>query len=235
MIKGLIKFIFILLAAAAVSVYVNQVLWPKFVEQPLLSKFNPQALPLQVVERQQITITENTALEEAVNKIARTVVLIKAISVKGTMSSGTGLILTSDGIIITQNSLLPAGGKFQVIVNNESKDFTIIKRDADLDVALIKISAGDLSTASFYPLENLKIGKRIFLTGLDADGNAFVNQGVVRSLAGDNIQTTIIEKNQANGSAIFSIDGSILGLAQVDKSGFTNIIPISKIKTFAGL
>jgi hypothetical protein len=45
----------------------------------------------------------------------------------------------------------------------------------------------------------------------------------------------MIEKIQAAGSPVFDIEGNILGLALVDKTGWVGIIPISKIKEFSGL
>ena len=234
MIKKILKLTLIIIAAAAVGVFADQVLWPRFVTQPLLAKFDIGQAPVQVVERQQTTIVENTALVGAIDKVSKTVVVVKSTSAKGAVASGAGLVLTSDGVAVTSTDLLPLGGEFEVSVNGQNTTFEVVKRDQTLGLALIKIKASDLSSDSFYPLENLKLGARVFLLG-STSGQNFANEGIVRSFAADSIQTSIIEKAAAKGSVVFDIEGNIIGIASVDKSGWVNIIPISKIKAFAGL
>ena len=235
MIKQVLKLTLVIIAAAAVGVYANQVLWPRYVEQPLFSKLNLQQEPVQVVERQQTTIAENTALVNTVDQVAKTEILIKSTSSKGTAVSGAGLILTSDGLAVASSDLLPLGGKFAIIAGGKTADFEVTKRDPTLGVALVKINnVQDLSTSSFYQLENLKIGTRIFLLG-NSGGQNFVNEGTVRSFDGAAIQTSMLEKSEAAGSPVFDIEGNILGLAAVDKSGWVSVVSISKIKEFSGL
>jgi S1-C subfamily serine protease len=205
MIKQVLKLTLIIIAAAAVGVYANQVLWPRYVEQPLFSKLNIEQEPVQVVERQQTTIVENTALVSTIDQVAKTEILVKSTSSKGTAVSGAGLVLTSDGLAVASADLLPLGGKFEVLANGKNVNFTVVKRDPALGIVLIKINdVQGMSTSSFYELENLKIGTRIFLLG-NSGGQNFVNEGVVRSFDDTAIQTTIIEKSVAAGSPVFDI------------------------------
>ena len=234
MIKQILKFTLIVAAAAAVGIYANQILWPRYVQQPLMRQFKLEQAPIQVVDRQQTTIVENTALVAAIDLVAKTEVVIKSTAAKGASVSGAGLVLTSDGLAVAAANLLPPGGKFALFTASKSVDFEITKRDQALGLVLVKIKDQDLSTSSFYPLENLKIGTRVFLLGNSGDKN-FANEGVVRSFDDTAIQTTIIEKSVATGSPVFDIEGNILGLATVDKSGWVSVIPISKIKELAGL
>lgn len=234
MIKEIVKYALVIIAAAAVGVYANQALWPRFIEQPLMRQFNLETAPLQVVERQQTVIVENTALVNAIDKVSKTEISIKSVSAKGAIATGVGLVLTSDGMAVATANSVPAGAKFEIVAGGKSAPFEIIKRDQSAGLALIKIEAKDLSTSSFYPLENLKIGTRVFLLGNSGAGN-FANEGIVRAFDGSVIQTSMIDRSQNSGSPVFDIEGSILGLAQVDKSGWVNVIPISRIKEFSGL
>jgi len=231
--KGLIKFVLVVIASAAVSVWANQTLWPRLAQQPALRDYGIQT-PIPAVERQ-IIIQENAALKNAIDKVAKVLVLIKKTAVKGDVAAGAGLVLTSDGVAVALSDLLPQGAKFEISVGGKTAPFEIVKRDATLNLALMKIDADNLSTSSFYPLDNLRLGERVFLLGADSSGKNFVNEGVVRSFNADSIETTIIEKSAVKGSPVFDIEGNIIGLALFDKAGWVSVIPISKIKEFSGL
>lgn len=228
------KWILIFAAAAVLGIFANQVIWPYFVERPLFYEYNLEQSPIYVTEKQQTIIQENQALKEAVEKIGKTVIAIKSTTPKGVVTEVSGLILTSDGLAVALSDQVPANTATEINVEGQKTAFQILKRDKDSNLVLIKLEKNNLPTSSFFPLDGLKLGERVFLLGLNST-RVFANEGIVRSFNADRIETSIIESAEAQGSPVYDIQGNILGLAFVGKDGKTGVIPISKIKTFSGL
>lgn len=187
--------------------------------------------PVYLTEREEVVIQENTALKNAIAGAANTAIAVEIASSK----SGCGAALTSDGIVAIPYSLFPPGASAEISVAGQKISFEILKRDKDLNLAIAKLEIADLSTAGFYSLENLKLGERIFLVGASPDGSFFTNEGIVRDFDESKITTNIYEKNEVLGAPVFDIEGNILGIADVDKTGLVSVIPISKIKETSGL
>ena len=234
MIKGIVKFTLFFLAAGAFAVFTDQVLWPCFAERSLFLKYKLEQNPIYLTQKVQTVIQENKALKDAIEKSAKTVVAIKTTTAKGTVTEEPGLIVTSDGMIVALSDRVPANSTTEITVDGQKVGFQILKRDKDLNLALIKADKNNLPTASFYALENLKLGERVFFYGSVA-GKNFANEGVVRSFNQDVIETSIIDLPEAAGSPVFDIEGNILGLATVAKDGRVSVVPVSKIKSFSGL
>lgn len=193
------------------------------------------AAPVYLTETKETIIQENTALKNAVAAANGTVAALAIASKTGELIYGCGAALTSDGIIATPHSLFEPGAAAQMSVAGEKTSFEVLKRDKDLNLAIIKLETADLSTAGFYPLEELRLGERIFLVGVSSAGKSFANEGIVRDFDGETIATSISEKNEALGAPVFDIEGRILGIADIDKNGLVHVIPIWKIKEASGL
>jgi S1-C subfamily serine protease len=191
--------------------------------------------PVRITEKQETIIQENKALKDAAAKTSGIAIGIKVTTTGGVSSYGSGLILTSDGLAAAPYSLLPPGAKAQITAGGKKATFEILKRDKAKNLVVIKLADGNWPTASFYQMDNLKLGERLFLEGMTSDGRNFVNEGIVRDFSADSIATSIWEKNEALGSPVFDIEGNIMGIATLDKNGMVGVIPIAKIKTFSGL
>lgn len=191
--------------------------------------------PVRVTEKQITAIQENKALRDAVAKSANTAVGIKVTNSKGASVYGSGVIFTSDGLVATSYNLFPPGTSAEVVADGEIAAFQVIKRDKDKNLVILKLKGSNWPTAGFYPIDNLKLGERIFLIGVLAGGGNLVNEGVVRDFAQDTISTSIIEKSEVQGSPVFDIEGNIVGIAVIDKLGWASVIPISTIKSLSGL
>jgi len=191
--------------------------------------------PVQITQREEVKIQENSALKDAVAKASGIAAGVKVVSTKGAASYGSGVILTSDGVMAVPNSLFPAGANAEITAAGKKVVFEVLKRDKTLNLAIIKLENASWPTAGFYVMENLKLGERVFLLGTLAGGGSFTSEGIVRNFDGNSITTSIWEKNEALGSPVFDIEGNILGMAVPDKSGLVSVIPIWTIKTFAGL
>ena len=185
---------------------------------------------------QQIYIQENTTLQDAIQKVEKSVVTIQGKTSEGDVFLRTGLVATSDGYIVTLASAIPAGS-FNVFAEGQSVVFKIQKVDYDNNLALIKVEKTGLASVGFANLSNIKIGQRVFLTSstLIDQSNWFANEGIIREIDKDSIKTNIQERAIINGGPLFNISGELVGLSFVDSEGKISAIPIDKIKSILGI
>ena len=125
--------------------------------------------------------------------------------------------------------MLPQGDT--IFLDGQETAFRLLKKDLKFDLALIKIERGNLKTTSFFDFEKLKPGTSVFLIGMEK----VVNQGIVKSFSEDLIATNILEKEDFSGCPLFTFEGKFLGLVKINEAGGVSAIPVSKIRSFAGL
>ena len=186
---------------------------------------------------EKIIITENTALEDAINKISPCLVAIQSYQNKRLISQGTGFIITSDGLIITTGDLVPTkADQYLIFRNNHSIIGQLVKRDFESNLALLRIDETNLPVVSLDGLENLHLGQRVILIGvelIESHLNRFVNAGIIRSINQELLKINLSEENSlANGSPLIDIKGEVIGLNLVDYKGLLKTIPANKIKEF---
>ena len=236
--KNLQKFIVILIMGAVGGIFSTQILWPYFVEKPLMEKYKIKEAPTYVVQKEEIYIQENVALVQAIEKVEKSVVGIGTETTGGQkFLKGSGLVLTNDGLILTLSTLVSSDNK--VFYNGETIPAQILKRDSQNNLALLKVEKGNLPSCKFADLEKTKIGERIFLVGekYNANTDAFVkftNEGIIKNLDEILVETNISEGKFAPGTALFNINGEMVGLNYLSASGEILAIPIQKIREFTG-
>jgi len=256
-VKNVLKIIGVFILGIGGGIFADQILWPYFIERPLFHQYRLEQNPIYLTERKEVTIQENVALKNAVEKVEKVVIGVKTITKEGKILEGSGLILTSDGLVATLAELIPQGSTFSFFVDGEKVGFQILKRDLKENLALVKIEKTNLPTVSFADLEKMKLGERVFLVGLIFENREItspglvveedksssspfaaarvVNEGIVKSFSTERIKTNISEKNTLKGSPLFDIEGKVLGINTIDSEGKIVTIPISKIKQFSGL
>ena len=238
MLQKISKILFLFIFGIAGGIFADQILWPYFVEKPLFSEYRLEQTPIYVTEIKQITVTENIALQDAIERVENTIIGVSTQTIDGIILQGSGLIVTSDGLFVTLNDLVPRGSVFSFFVDEELVDFQILKRDAEENLALVKVEKSNLPTLGFADFEKIKLGQRVFLMGIvfeKAGLKKTVNQGIIKSFDDNLIKTNIFEENVLTGSPLFDIHANIVGLNQVNKDGRVVSIPVSKIKEFIGL
>lgn len=234
--KNTLKVLAIFIIGMAGGIFADQIFWPYFVERPLFYKYGLDQTPVYITEKKEVTnyIQENVALKEAVEKVRGTTIAVKTKTDTGTLY-GSGLAVTADGFVVTLAELVPQGSAFAFYINGEWPAYQILKRDLKENLALVKVEDGKLQSSGFADLQKLKLGERVFLAGFDFSTSTpqiAVNEGIITSFDKDLIQTNIFEKNTLAGSPLFNIEGSAIGIIQVDAQGRVSAIPISKIRLF---
>jgi S1-C subfamily serine protease len=236
--KNILKIIAIFILGVGGGIFADQILWPYFIEKPLFHQYRLEQSPVYLTEVKEITVQENTALTDAVERVAKTVVGVRAEVPMGKVTTGSGLIVTSDGLMVTLAELVLQGSDLSFFAEGEQTSFQVLERDFKNSLALIKLEDGNLSTVSFANLEKLKLGERVFLVGTVFEGEeplVFVNEGIVKGFDEDFIETNISENYLVAGSPLFNIKGEVLGLNTIDYEGKVIAISVSKIKELLGM
>lgn len=159
--------------------------------------------------------------------------------------AGSGVIIKSDGTIITNNHVIEDAKDITVTLRSgESFEGSLIGTDEELDIALIKIDPGDteLTVAAIGDSDNLKVGDKSVIIGnpLGTLGGS-VTEGIIsaldRSIVIDgktmNLMQTDAAINAGNsGGGMFNGQGELVGIVvaknasgEVDNIGF--VIPIN--------
>lgn len=238
MTKNILKILAVFVIGAMGGIFADQILWPYFIERPLFYQYNLNPSSGNIIEKKEIIIQENIALQQAIERVEKTVISVKTETSRGKNTEGSGLILTSDGLAVTLAELLPSGSKPQIFWEGEKLPFQVLKKDLKNNLALLKIEKNNLPTIGFGDGGKLKLGQRVFLLGAVMEEGQFrkiVNEGIVRTFSEDFIQTNISEKSILSGSPLFDIEGKVLGLNKVLQTGEIITIPIKKIQEFTGL
>ncbi len=229
MLKNVLKIIVIFIFGMAGGIFSDQIFWPYFVERPLFYQYRLDRPPIYIAETKEIIIRENVALQEAVLRVEKAVVGVKTQTKAGKILEGSGLIATSDGLMVTLAELVPAGSAFAFSVDEIPISYQILKRDLGNNLVLVKLEGANFTTVGFADFASLRAGERVFLVGAGA-----VNEGIVRSFDENSIQTNILEESMLSGSPLFDIEGKVLGLNKIDREGRVSAIPIPKIREFIG-
>jgi len=238
MLKNLLRILAIFIIGMVGGIFADQIFWPYFIERPLFYQYRLEKNPVYVTEKKEVIIQENTALTKAIEKVEKAIIGIRTKTKTGKTLEGSGLIITSDGLMVTLAELLPWGSNFSFFVDGKKTDYQILKRDLEENLALVKIGETNLSTVSFANLEKLKLGERVFLVGVIFEKekpSKIVNEGIIKSFNKDLVTTNISEKSVLAGSSLFNIEGQVLGINTIDLEGKVITVPISKIKEFIGM
>ena len=143
-----------------------------------------------------------TVVAQVVNKLADSVVTINSqvndASGQGE-ASGTGVVLTADGEILTNAHVV--AGSTSVTVRfageTEPRKATVLASDPGNDMALLKIDATNLKPATFAQPGTIRIGDQVIAIGyaLALDGGQSVTSGIISALK----RTIITESGALNG------------------------------------
>lgn len=185
-----------------------------------------------VNKTEKIYISESTAYQEAINKIGSAVVAVRVERISRAAIENSGFILTSDGLIATANFALAKDAKIFVWRDGQEYEAELVKQDAVNNLALIKIAANNLPIADFGDSKNLSLGQRVVLVGaarIRETFTKFTNMGIIKTLLPKPL-FSFSESSLADGAALGSIEGKVLGLVLIDKQGSIDLLSAEKIK-----
>jgi len=137
-------------------------------------------------------------------------------------STGSGVIISSDGYIVTNNHVV-AGADELIVSLNDNTEYSakVIGTDKNTDLALIKVSPkGKLDAIVIGNSDNLKVGEWVLAVGNPFNFNSSVTAGIVSAKArtlGQNgvesfIQTDAAINRGNSGGALVNTRGELVGI-----------------------
>ena len=136
-------------------------------------------------------------------------------------AAGSGVIISADGYIITNNHVVDGADELTVTLSENSKEYSarIIGSDNTTDLALIKIDAKDLPAITIANSDDVKVGEWVLAVGNPLGLNNTVTAGIVSAKArsmGSGVSSMIQTDaaiNQGNsGGALVNTRGELIGI-----------------------
>jgi serine protease Do len=140
-------------------------------------------------------------------------------------AAGSGVIISTDGYIVTNNHVIDHSSEIEVTLNDKrSFKAKLIGTDPNTDIALLKIDAEKLPTISFGNSDSLKIGEWVLAVGNPFNLTSTVTAGIVSAKARDIniissnmkiesfIQTDAAVNPGNSGGALVNTRGELVGI-----------------------
>lgn len=207
--------------------------------------------------KQTVTSGNELSTTEIAKKVGPAVVGIKS-TIQGQMtifgtaqaseSEGSGIIISEDGYIVTNNHVVDGASAISVQLNTGTEiEAKLIGKDSQTDLAVIKIEpTEELTVATLGDSTNIEVGERVVAIGNPMGLEFFgtVTQGIVsgvnRSITVDNRTMNVIQTDAAinsgnSGGALINRFGEVIGINSVKMAssgveGMGFAIPSSEFK-----
>ena len=202
------------------------------------------------------------SIEGVANKVSQSVVSIVSKSQKGTKyfssgfgsaSAGTGIIVSENGYILTNNHVVEGSSDISVVTNdgNSYDNVEIITTDPLSDIAILKISnAKGLKAAELGDSKALNIGQQVIaignalgeydgtvtsgiISGIGRTVNASSDDGATKETLTDMIQTDAAINSGNSGGPLVNAQSQVVGVNTAvasEAQGIGFAIPISSVK-----
>jgi serine protease Do len=163
--------------------------------------------------------------------------------------AGSGVIISGDGYIVTNNHVIDEAQKVNVVLNDKREfEAKVVGTDETTDIALLKIDADNLPTIKFGNSEALKLGEWVLAVGNPFNLTSTVTAGIVsaknRSIGINQadmsieafIQTDAAVNPGNSGGALVNMNGELVGINTAiasqtgSYSGYSFAIPSSIVQ-----
>ena len=164
-------------------------------------------------------------------------------------ATGSGVIISQDGYIVTNNHVVDGASKLKVKLNDgRSFDAKLIGKDSATDLALLKVEAKGLPTLAFGSSDALRLGEWVLAIGSPFDLQSTITAGIVSAKARQLgaipndfriesfIQTDAAVNPGNSGGALVNTHGELVGINTLIKSqtgsyvGYSFAIPESIVR-----
>ena len=165
------------------------------------------------------------------------------------IGAGSGVIITTDGYIVTNNHVIDGADKIEVTLeNNRSFPAKIIGTDPATDIALIKVEAENLPFLKFGNSDALRLGEWVLAIGNPYNLRSTITAGIVSAKARSMpsmdgefkieafIQTDAAVNSGNSGGALINTVGDLVGINTAIASrngaftGYSFAVPTSIVK-----
>ena len=182
--------------------------------------------------RKQLTIPEIAALNS--NSVVE--IYTESVTNSGRMGqfitegAGSGVIITADGYIITNNHVIEGSRKITVRLNNGNDyEATLVGRDSKTDIAVLKIKVSGLQPAVYGNSDSLVVGELVVAIGNPlGELGGTVTEGIISALSRNIeidgnmmalLQTSAAVNPGNSGGGLFNGYGELIGIVNAKSSG----------------
>jgi len=166
---------------------------------------------------------KNVSIRTVSNPIMEYIYGIRGGQQQEQVGTGSGVIISEDGYIVTNNHVIKDATELEVTLNNnKSYKAKLIGTDSKMDIALLKISADEkLPYSTFADSDQVKVGEWVLAVGNPYNLNSTVTAGIVsakaRNLDNTNgiqsfIQTDAAVNPGNSGGALVNTRGELIGI-----------------------
>ena len=153
-------------------------------------------------------------------------------------SSGSGVVMSADGYIVTNNHVVQDAKEIEVVLKHKKYKATLVGTDPSTDLAVIKIDAKGLDFTVFGNSDDLKLGEWVLAVGNPLNLQSTVTAGIVSAknrnidLLSSNynpenkifpvesfIQTDAAVNSGNSGGALVNVAGELIGINTAIASG----------------
>lgn len=167
-------------------------------------------------------------------------------------AAGSGIIISEDGYILTNNHVISGADKITVYVNSgeegeeeQTYEATLVGSSENNDIAVLKIDAKGLNAATFGDSDQLEVGELAVAIGnpmgkVHGSVTAGIISAVEQELTIDDVTINAIQTDAAinpgnSGGALFDSYGNVIGVVYAKSSsvsieGIGYAIPVNNIK-----
>ena len=162
------------------------------------------------------------------------------------VGSGSGILLTADGYIVTCKHVVDGAEKITVVLNDDTEhEAVLVGSDSRNDLAVIKIDASGLTPATLGDSEMLTVGEDVIAIGnplgeLRGTSTSGIISALNREVTVENMDMTLLQTDAAispgnSGGGLFNASGSLIGIvnAKAGSSGSEGLgfaIPVNSVK-----
>ena len=158
-------------------------------------------------------------------------------------SLGSGFLISSDGIIVTNYHVIKGAEGLSVKFNQEKElttNVSVIKTDAVRDIALIKVNTPvNVAPLAMGDSEQITIGERVIAIGNPKGLSNTVSDGLISAVRNSNdmkqIQISVPISHGSSGGALINMRGEVIGITSsgIDQGQNLNFaIPINYVKEY---
>ena len=164
----------------------------------------------------------------------------------GGKGEGTGFIVRSDGVVVTNFHVVEGASKVEVLTSDkEPVHYDAIGGDVEADIAILKVDATDLPTVALGTSADLELGQPVVAIGyaLGLSGGPSVTDGIVSSLTrqitvpderctecsnGQRVYTDVVQTDAAinpgnSGGPLVNLAGQVVGINTAGANTAENI------------
>ncbi len=157
--------------------------------------------------------------------------LLGVVSIITDKTQGSGAIVTSDGVIVTNEHVIEQANKIVVLMYDKSLyEARILGVEKINDVAVLKINASGLHDLDFANSDKVKIGEKVIALGNPAGLGFSVTEGIVSQkdriidARGVGLIQTDVPINPGNsGGPVVNTNGDLIGIARLKIKGFESL------------